>query len=143
MQPFSQRERSKSMTGFRFLDVGGDDLDQVIDQIQEGDPVLTELRNSPRHQLAFRTFACLKAGILLGQQLVERDTQGEDWVAKLLAEPAIYDRLRAEVESVGYQIACDPSLVHERPRQPDPAMRRRFMRMAESLLSGQGPSPTA
>lgn len=121
-------------------DVCEDVIDAVIEEIQDGDLVLIELRNSPRHQLAFRTFACLKAGILLGQQLVERDVEGDDWVAQLLEEPAVYDRLRAEVESVGYQIACDPSLVHERPRQPDAAMRRRFMLLAESLLSGQGPA---
>lgn len=109
-------------------------LDEVIERIQDGDPVLSELRNSPRHQLAFRTFACLRAGILLGQWLSERDVDGDDWVAQLLEEPELYERLCAEVESVGYQIACDPSLVHERPHQPDPAMRRRFLRMAEALL---------
>lgn len=129
------------MSGLNRLrpDICDDALDEVIEQIQEGDPVLAELRHSPRHQLAFRTFACLKAGILLGQQLVERDVEGDDWVAQLLEDPDLYDRLRAEVESVGYQIACDPSLVHERPRQPDPAMRRRFLLLADSLLA-EGPS---
>jgi hypothetical protein len=117
-----------------------DSLNEVINEIQYGDPVLAELADSPRHQLAFRTFAWLKAGVLLGELLVERDLEasavtGSSWMSELLDDPEVRARLEAEVQAVGYQVAAEPALVHARPVRPDPATRERFLKMAESLLA--------
>src|ERR671919_454326 len=66
-------------------------LGAVIDRIQAEDTQITSLLGSPRRQLAFRTFAYLRVGILLGRLLVERDVDPQaagTWVDQLLEEPA-------------------------------------------------------
>lgn len=48
-------------------------LGELIARIQAEDTELAALHASPRRQLAFRAFAYLRVGILLGRLLVERD----------------------------------------------------------------------
>ena len=48
-------------------------IGELVAQIQEGDPELGALASSPRRQLAFRTFAYIRVGVLLGTLLVDTD----------------------------------------------------------------------
>src|SRR5206468_3870516 len=45
----------------------------IVGQLQGEDPEILRLVDSPRKLLAFRTFAYLRVGILLGKLLVEND----------------------------------------------------------------------
>ena len=45
----------------------------VVDRVQEEHPDIAGLIDSPSRLLAFRTFAFIRIGMLLGQLLVERD----------------------------------------------------------------------
>jgi hypothetical protein len=112
-----------------------DSLNEVINEIQYSDPVLAELAEEPLHQLAFRTFAWLRAGVLLGEQLMESEVPEEGWMGKLLEDPDVRARLEAEIEDVGYQIAADPDLVHARPVLPDPEVKARFLKTVEAVLA--------
>ena len=74
----------------------------IVDRIQSEEAAIAALAASPRRQLAFRTFAYVRVGILLGRIFVERDIEapaGEGtWVDQLLAEPEVLEAVRAEVQ---------------------------------------------
>jgi len=48
-------------------------IGRVVQKIQEDDPEIERLVGSPRRMLAFRTFAYIRVGVLLGRLLVESD----------------------------------------------------------------------
>jgi hypothetical protein len=136
---------------FSFLDAyglgpadAGDVINDLISSIQAGDLVLSELQLSPRHQLAFRTFAWLRAGIVLGQLLMERDLRPQEgrWVEELLADSEVREVVVEAVQKLGYQIASDPELVHARAVRPDPEARLRFLEHAQAALQVSGGQPT-
>jgi hypothetical protein len=109
----------------------------LVDRIQAEDAAIAALAASPRRQLAFRTFAYVRAGILLGRIFVERDIEapaGEGtWVDQLLAEPDVAEAVRAEVRAVADEVASDPSLAGAEPVGPDEAARERFRAFARRL----------
>jgi hypothetical protein len=108
----------------------------IVDRIQSEEAAIAALAASPRRQLAFRTFAYVRVGILLGRILVERDieTGGEGtWVDQLLAEPDVAEAVRAEVRAVAEEVASDPSLTGAEPVGPDDAARERFRAFARRL----------
>jgi hypothetical protein len=108
----------------------------IVDRIQSEEAGIAALAASPRRQLAFRTFAYVRVGILLGRILVERDleTGGEGtWVDQLLAEPDVAAAVRAEVRAVAEEVASDPSLAGAEPVGPDDAARERFRAFARRL----------
>jgi hypothetical protein len=110
----------------------------VVDRIQSEEAAIAALVASPRRQLAFRTFAYVRVGILLGRILVERDLEprGEEegtWVDQLLAEPDVAEAVRAEVRAVADEVASDPSLAEAEPVGPDEAARERFREFARRL----------
>ena len=58
----------------------------VVAEIQSEDPEIEQLVDSPRKLLAFRTFAYIRVGILLGSLLVERDVDSDaaaSWAERL------------------------------------------------------------
>ena len=110
----------------------------IVDRIQSEEAAIAALAASPRRQLAFRTFAYVRVGILLGGILVERDLEsarwGEGtWVDRLLAEPDVVEAVRAEVRAVADEVASDPSLAEAEPVGPDEATRERFRAFARRL----------
>ena len=77
----------------------------VVDRVQEEHPDIAGLIDSPSRLLAFRTFAFIRIGMLLGQLLVERDLEGEDWVERLLEDPECYELVVREVRAVAEDTA--------------------------------------
>src|SRR6476661_6986090 len=110
-------------------DVVGDDevwiplvdepIGSIVEQVQVEHPEIGELVSSPKQLLAFRTFAYIRVGILLGRLLVEHDVTEYDgtetWVDTLLREPrhraAVAAEVRAVAEEVARSIEDDPVAV--------------------------------
>lgn len=109
----------------------------IVQQIQEESPELTSLVDSPRRVLAFRTFAYIRVGILLGRMLVDEDIGRYDgtetWVEGLLANPAHRAEVEREVRAVAEEIATDPSYGAEEALGPGERVRERFREFARSL----------
>ena len=112
-------------------------IGSIVDRIQAEEAAISALAASPRRQLAFRTFAYVRVGILLGRILVERDLEPNEkegtWVDQLLAEPEVLESVRAEVRAVADEVARDPSLAGAEPVGPDEAARERFRAFARRL----------
>jgi hypothetical protein len=113
-------------------------IGSIVARIQEEDTELDALVASPHRLLAFRTFAYIRVGLLLGELLVESDLDpydgSENWVERLLAEPAHRAAVAREVRTVADEIAADPSYGDEDPLGPDDEARRRFREFAKKRL---------
>jgi hypothetical protein len=113
-------------------------IGSIVAHIQEEDPELDALVSSPHRLLAFRTFAYIRVGILLGELLVDEDVGpydgSENWVEGLLADPAHRDAVASEVRAVADEIAADPSYGDDDPLGPDDEARRRFREFAKKRL---------
>ena len=111
----------------------------IVQDIQESDPEIARLVDTPHRVLAFRTFAYIRVGILLGQLLVEADVKppsGEDtWVDELLRRPEHRQRVEQEVRRVAEEIARDPKYAEEGTLGPDDAARDRFREFARRRLT--------
>lgn len=111
-------------------------LGEFVAKLQQDDPELAALVASPRRQLAFRTFAYIRVGVLLGSLLVDNDFETDSprtWVEQLLAEPAHREAAVEEVKRVAREVAADPKLADEEPMGPDEGARERFRRFAREL----------
>jgi hypothetical protein len=113
-------------------------LGTIIEQIQHENPDIAALIESPHRILAFRTFAYIRCGLLLGQLLFDNDVPAydgsESWIEALLRDPAHHDALAAEVRAVAEEIAADPKYADEAPLGPDDAARERFRSFAREHL---------
>lgn len=107
----------------------------VVDRVLQEHPEIAERVDSPSRLLAFRTFAFIRIGILLGRLLVERDVESEDWVQQLLEEPACYDEIVREVLAVAEETAGEPGQGRGGPVGPSEAERERFTEFAKRRLS--------
>jgi hypothetical protein len=84
---------------------------------------------SPRRQLAFRIFASLRVGVLLGELLVDAEPRDPSrWVDELLADPRQRERVVTLIHAVGREVAADPKLTEE-GESPDPKARKRLRRL--------------
>lgn len=104
-------------------------LGEVIARIQAEDTQITSLISSPRRQLAFRTFAYIRVGILLGELLLEREVDpnaATSWVDQLLEDSAVSAAVLKEVREVALEVASDPQLASDDALGPDEAVRERF-----------------
>jgi hypothetical protein len=113
-------------------------LGALVAELQDEDAELAALVASPRRQLAFRTFAYVRVGILLGSLLVEHDVQAtteRTWVDQLLAEPAVRQAVVDEVHAVAREVASDPKLAEDDDVGPDEGARERFRDFARRLGS--------
>ncbi len=112
----------------------------IVRQLEEDDRELAALVDSPRRLLAFRTFAYIRVGLLLGQLLVEHDVEPYDgtdtWVEQLLREPRYHDAVKREVRAVAEDVANDPRYADEEPLGPDEDARARFREFARKQLGG-------
>jgi hypothetical protein len=113
-------------------------IGRIVDDIHESDPAIARLVDSPRKLLAFKTFAYIRVGLVLGQLLVESEAaqdEGSSWVDELLRDPAHRDAVAREVRAVAEEIAADPGYADEEPIGPDDAARERFREFARKQLS--------
>ena len=112
----------------------------IVAQIQAEDPEIDRLVGSPHRILAFRTFAYIRVGLLLGELLFEQDRGAEDadenWIEALLRDPKHHEGLHREVRAVAEEIAADPKYADEGPLGPDEAARERFKDFARRQLTG-------
>jgi hypothetical protein len=111
----------------------------IVQEIQDADPEIGRLVDTPHRVLAFRTFAYIRVGVLLGQLLVEHevDTEaGDTWVEQLLRDPANHERVAREVRKVAEDIASDPKYADEETLGPDESFRERFREFARKRLTG-------
>ena len=111
----------------------------IVAQVEDAEPRIRSLVDSPRRLLAFRTFAYIRVGLLLGELLVEHDLEPYDgtatWVDQLMRDPAHSAHVRAEVLAVADEVAADPRYAGEEPVGPDEAARDRFREFARCHLT--------
>jgi hypothetical protein len=121
-----------------WMPVVDEPIGSLVAQIQEEDPELDRLVSSPRRLLAFRTFAFLRVGLLLGELLVDEDLDRSDetetWVARLLEDPKHRSAVVREVRAVAEEIAADPAYAEEDSVGPDEETRQRFREFAKKRL---------
>jgi len=111
-------------------------IGEFVSRLQQDDAELAALVASPRRQLAFRTFAYIRVGVLLGALLVDHDVQADGsrtWVEQLLADPKHSAAAVEEVKRVAREVAADPKLGEEEAVGPDDEARERFRRFASEL----------
>jgi hypothetical protein len=106
----------------------------IVARIQEADPKIDNLVSSPHRLLAFRTFAYIRVGLVLGQLLFDNDLRpydgSETWVEALLHDPEHRRTLAREVKAVAEEIAADPKYADEEAVGPDDEVRERFREFA-------------
>ena len=114
-------------------------IGSIVQQIQEDDREIDRLISSPHRILAFRTFAYIRVGIVLGQLLFDNDVPpydgSETWVEALLRDPRHREALVREVRAVAEEIAADPKYADDEPLGPDEAARERFKDFARKQLA--------
>jgi hypothetical protein len=109
----------------------------IVDEIEAADPTLPALVDTPEKLLAFRTFASIRVGIVLGRLLMDNEVEAYDgsetWVQSLLRHPAHREEIAVEVRAVARELSdarFDDSL------GPDDATRERFREFARRELGG-------
>jgi hypothetical protein len=116
-------------------------IGSIVARIQQQDADIDRLVGSPRRVLAFRTFAYIRVGIVLGRLLFENDLPpydgSETWIDALLRDPAHSAELTAEVRAVAREIAEDPRYADDEPLGPDDAARARFREFARQRLAAE------
>ena len=113
-------------------------IGRIVEQIEQDDPELQRLVETPRRVLAFRTFAYIRVGLLLGQLLFDNDLPpydgSETWVEALLRDPEHRAAIAREVRLVAEEIAADPAYTEEEAIGPDDEARARFREFAKRRL---------
>ncbi|HSC49536.1 MAG TPA: hypothetical protein VLD16_04665 [Gaiellaceae bacterium] len=108
----------------------------IVAQVQEEHPEIGELVSSPQQLLAFRTFAYIRVGILLGRLLVEHhveDVEGATWAEQLANDPRHREAVAAEILAVAREVAENDSPAD--PLGPSDEERARFSAFARSRLA--------
>jgi len=113
-------------------------IGSIVAQLQAEHPAIDELVSRPHRILAFRTFAYIRVGILLGRLLVENDVPAYDgtdtWVDALLRVPEHRQAVIDELRAVADEIAADPRYADDGAVGPDDAVRERFRAFAREQL---------
>jgi hypothetical protein len=113
-------------------------IGSIVEQLQSEHPDIDALVSGPRKILAFRTFAYIRVGLLLGQLLVDHDVPEYDgtetWVEALLREERHRDAVVRELRTVAEEIAADPRYAEDERLGPDDEARARFREFAKKQL---------
>jgi len=111
-------------------------IGSIVAQVQDEYPEIGQLVSSPEQLLAFRTFAYVRVGILLGRLLVEHDveeTGGVTWAEQLASDPQHHEAVVAEVLAVAREVAdADGPSDHLGPSEEE---RARFSEFAKRRLA--------
>ena len=114
----------------------------IVERLEREHAEIARLVDTPQRLLAFRTFAYIRVGLVLGQLLVDNDLppyDGSDtWVDALLREPANRERIAREVLAVAEEVGGDAPAEDESVG-PDPETRDRFREFARKQLESAGP----
>ena len=114
-------------------------IGSIVEQIQQEHPEIQRLVGSPRRILAFRTFAYIRVGLVLGQLLFDNDLPpydgSESWVDVMLKDPAHHEAIADEVRAVAQEIADDPAFADEEPLGPDEDAKERFRAFVREQLN--------
>ena len=107
----------------------------IVSEIEAEDPELRALVDSPEKLLAFRTFANIRVGIVLGRLLMEDELEAYDgsetWVQGLLRNPDHRLQIAAEIRAVAEELAEADA---DETAGPDEAARARFREFARREL---------
>jgi hypothetical protein len=127
-------------------DMAGDDevwiplvdepIGSIVAQVQEEHPEIGRLVSSPQQLLAFRTFAYIRVGLLLGRLLVEHDVEdaeGATWAEQLASDPQHHEAVVAEVLAVAREVG--ESEAGDDPLGPSDEERARFSDFAKRRLA--------
>ena len=113
-------------------------IGSIVAHLQAENPEIDGLVSSPHRILAFRTFAYIRVGILLGQLLVEHDVPEYDgtetWIEALLRDPRHRDAVVRELRAVAEEVAADPRFADDDRMGPDDEARERFREFARKQL---------
>jgi hypothetical protein len=113
-------------------------IGSIVAAVQEENADIARLVQTPRRILAFRTFAYVRVGVLLGQLLVEHDIPeydgSETWIEALLRMPEHHAAVVREVRAVAEEIAADPAYADDETLGPDDDARARFREFARQQL---------
>ena len=107
----------------------------IVSELETATPELTEGLDSLEKLLAFRTFAGIRVGMLLGRLLMENEVAAYDgsetWVEELLKDPEHREAIAAEVRAVAEELK---RVEVPEGTAPDDAMRDRFRAFARREL---------
>jgi hypothetical protein len=113
-------------------------IGSIVEQLQAEHPEVDALVAGPHKILAFRTFAYIRVGILLGRLLVDNDVPDYDgtetWVDALLREDRHREAVVRELRAVAEEVAADPRYADDEPMGPDEDARSRFREFARKQL---------
>ena len=113
-------------------------IGSIVAEIQRQNSDIDSLVSTPHRVLAFRTFAYIRVGLLLGQLLFDNDVPpydgSETWVDALLRNPTHHAALTGEVRAVAEEVAADPKYADEDHLGPDEEVRARFREFARRRI---------
>jgi len=113
-------------------------IGSIVAHLQAENPDIDALVSGPRRILAFRTFAYIRVGVLLGRMLVDDDLAAcdgaETWVETLLRDEGNRQAVVDELRFIAEEIAADPRYAGDEPLGPDDEARMRFKAFARERL---------
>jgi len=113
-------------------------IGSIVEHLQAENPEIDRLVSGPHRILAFRTFAYIRVGLLLGQMLVDSDVPEYDgtetWIEALLRDDRHKQAVGAELRAVAEEVAADPRYAGDEPVGPDDEARARFREFARKQL---------
>ena len=121
-----------------WIPVVDEPIGAIVDRVLREDPALAARVERPHRILAFKTFAYIRAGLVLGELLFEHDIPdwdgSENWVDSLLREPAHRAAIEREVRAVAEEIAADPLYADDEPIAPGEDVHDPFRAVAREHL---------
>jgi hypothetical protein len=104
----------------------------IVARIQAENSEIETLVDTPQRLLAFRTFAYIRVGLVLGELLLDNDIEPYNgdgtWIEELLNRPELEARVVDEVRAVAEEVARD--IPADAALGPDEAARERFREFA-------------
>ncbi len=135
-KPYPSRVSSPEQIWLPLVD---EPIGEIVRQIEQEHEDIRSLVHSPDRLLAFRTFAYIRVGLVLGQLLLDNDIAPYDgtetWVERLLRDAAHRRRIVEEVRGVAEEIAADARYGEHQAIGPDDAARARFREFARRSLT--------
>jgi hypothetical protein len=104
----------------------------IVARIQAENSEIETLVDTPQRLLAFRTFAYIRVGLVLGELLLDNDIEPYNgdgtWIEDLMSRPELEARVVEEVRAVAEEVARD--IPADAALGPDEAARERFREFA-------------